>query len=107
MSNLSLSATRRSRVVLRRALVLALTVLFAITIAILTLTPVSVPNALPGNDKIYHLVAFAILVLPSAVFVPRTLLGVLPSSVFWVAPSKSSNPSWAAMVNGQIFTLIF
>jgi VanZ family protein len=63
----------------RRLAVLALTVLLALVIGILTLVPLNVPQAMPGNDKHHHLIAFAALALPTAALAPRLLWGLLPA----------------------------
>jgi len=107
MTNQLLSTHHGSRIFVSQTLAITLTVLCAIAIAILTLAPVNVPNALPRDDKTYHLVAFATLVLPSSVLYPRALFWVLPCSFFLAAASRSCNQQWVAVVNGQIFTLMW
>ncbi len=52
--------------------------LLALVIGILTLIPLNVPDAMPGNDKHHHLIAFAALVLPTAALAPKLLWGLLP-----------------------------
>ena len=54
-----------------------LTVGLAITIAFLTLIPLSIPQGLPGTDKTYHVLAFAALTLPCAALYPKALLKVM------------------------------
>ena len=100
MPVLPLLTTRASRVAFHRTLAYALTVLCAMVIAILTLAPVSIANDLPVNDKLYHLIAFAGLVLPSAVLYPRALLWALPFAVLFggaieiVQPAMGRNGEW-------------
>jgi uncharacterized membrane protein len=91
---------RSSRDAWRRALAFALTTLVATAIAILTLAPVSVLNGLPANDKVYHLIAFAVLVLPGAVLYPRGLALVLPFAIVFggaieiIQPVVGRNGEW-------------
>ncbi len=65
---------RQSRIIAH-----ALTTLLALIIAALTLVPTVQP---PGNfqyqDKVYHLIAFAGLLLPSATLYPRALRWTVP-----------------------------
>ena len=62
-------------------LALGLTAFLAIVIAVLTLTPLSVPSPVEHSDKVCHLVAFAALALPISVFQPRWLPVALPAFV--------------------------
>ena len=53
------------------------TLLLAVIIGVLTLAnPVQMTPISPGNDKVYHLLAFASLVFPTALLRPRMLLAV-------------------------------
>jgi VanZ family protein len=59
----------------RRVLCVSLTVVLAIIIAVLTLTPaVEAPPALRGADKLYHFLAFGALVLPTLVLLPHRIV---------------------------------
>ena len=52
--------------------------------AIAYLTLLSAPTSIPGAsliDKHYHVIAFAALVLPCAVFYARTLIWIVPSAM--------------------------
>lgn len=63
---------------------LVATGLFALAIAYLTLSApdqISVGGAI--SDKIYHFLAFTILVIPVAIFNPRALAWVLPASLLF------------------------
>lgn len=62
-----------------RSAALALTLLLALVIGVLTLIPPNVPQAMPGSDKHHHLIAFAALALPTAALAPRLLWGLLPA----------------------------
>ncbi|PSK81535.1 hypothetical protein CLV79_1153 [Limimaricola soesokkakensis] len=62
-----------------RSAALALTLLLALVIGVLTLIPLNVPQAMPGSDKHHHLIAFAALALPTAALAPRLLWGLLPA----------------------------
>ena len=54
-----------------------------ISIAALTLIPLSVPAGALGSDKAHHLLAFAALTLPCAVLYPKALLRVaLAAAIF-------------------------
>lgn len=53
-----------------------LTIGLAITTAVLTLIPISIPQGVPGSDKIYHVLAFVALILPCATLYPKALLKV-------------------------------
>ncbi len=64
-------------------LALGLTAVIATVIAALTLTPVSAPSPIEHSDKIYHLVAFAALALPTSFFQPRWLPLALPFFVIF------------------------
>lgn len=66
-----------------RSLAFVLTALVITAIAILSLAPVSGPGLLPGTDKIYHLVSYAALALPSAVLYPRALALVFPFAILF------------------------
>ena len=61
-----------------RPAALFLTALLALVIGVLTLVPLHVPDAMPGNDKHHHLIAFAALALPTAALAPRLLWCILP-----------------------------
>lgn len=70
-------------VLLSRWVSLFLTALLALAIGALTLVPLNVPDAMPGNDKHHHLIAFAALALPTAALAPRLLWGLLPALAFY------------------------
>jgi VanZ family protein len=84
-----------------RKTALVLTAALAVIIAMLTLMPVTVPDAIPGTDKIYHLISFAALVLPCAIFYPRALLWILPTAILFggaieiIQPSVGRHGEWA------------
>ena len=100
MSILPFATTRASRSTFHRTLAYTLTALIAIAIAILTLAPVSVPDGMPGTDKIYHLISFAALVLPGAVLYPRALALVLPFAVVFGGAIEIIQP--AVGRNGEL-----
>ncbi len=63
----------------RRLVANTLTLLLAVVIAGLTLFPnVRPPGGFEMQDKVYHAIAFAALVLPSATLYPRALIWALP-----------------------------
>lgn len=62
----------------RRGIALGLTAVLALGIMIGALIPVAVPQSVPGNDKLHHLLAFAAVTLPCAALYPRALIWVLP-----------------------------
>lgn len=63
---------------LRDASALVLTALIAVAICATTLAPPSGLPAVPGSDKLHHVLAFALLALPTALLSPKQLLGILP-----------------------------
>jgi len=67
----------------RRMIALALTAILAMLIAYLTLTPLSAPALFPGVDKIYHIVAFAALMIPSASLYRSVLYYTLPGAILF------------------------
>lgn len=62
-------------------LALGLSCLIATAIAVLTLTPVPAPplGAIAESDKIYHVIAFGVLVFPMAYLRPRWLMLAVPA----------------------------
>lgn len=72
----SSNASRRGRA----RLSLLLTIFLALGVGAATLLPSALPLSadLPGNDKLHHLVGFAVLALPTATLAPRLTWGVLP-----------------------------
>lgn len=69
----------------RRVIAIWLTVSLAACIAILTLMPLSTPQAIPGTDKIHHIIAFIALTLPCAAFYPKALFKVVVAAVVYGA----------------------
>lgn len=63
----------------RSKLALGLTLLLAVILAALTLSPVSAPEPVAHSDKIYHVLAFAGLALPISVLRPGWLLVAVPA----------------------------
>lgn len=63
-----------------------LTGLIAIAIAVLTLIPVTPPlGEVPGSDKLYHIIAFAALTIPTAALYPRWVIWAFPGTIFFGA----------------------
>ena len=61
---------------------LLLTALFAVVIAVATLTPApNMPGDLPGSDKLHHLLGFGALVFPAIAADPRRCLWLAPLAV--------------------------
>ena len=83
-----------------------------VTVLLLTLTPLSVPNTFPDEDKLHHLVAFATLcVLACAgwsgrwwqVCLPLSALGALIEVIQIYVPNRSADVAdWAADTAGVI-----
>lgn len=65
-----------------KALPYGLTALFAVIISVLTLLPQAMqpPNS-GGFDKLYHVTAFAGLMLPIATLRPRALVWMIPAAL--------------------------
>ena len=90
----------------RRTVALTLTGVLSVIIFVFALTPLPVPPELPGTDKQYHLLAFAVLTLPCAVFYPRALVWMLPLIVAQaglieiVQPFVNRVREWADFVAG-------
>lgn len=88
----------------RHRAALALTAILSLAILILSLIPLPAPPAVPGTDKLHHLIAFAALTLPCAALYPRALLWVLPAIVLEaglieiVQPYVSRMREWADFV---------
>lgn len=62
----------------RRRIAIALTILLAVVIGLLTLLPLETSEIIPGSDKIHHVLGFAALAFPSAFLFPKL--------VRWIAP---------------------
>lgn len=65
-----------------RRLAWLLTFILALVVAALTLGPATAPP-LPGGDKLHHLLGFAALALPAALFSPRDLWIIAPLLVLF------------------------
>ena len=95
------SATHPAGRAARRRAALGGTAVLAVAIGLLTLLPVSAPPGLPGADKSYHVLAFAALALPCALFHPRLLVWILPGAVLYggvielIQPSVGREGEWA------------
>jgi len=67
-----------------RGLWILATASIAIAIALLTLSgPLQMPVGFQMSDKIYHAIAFAALVLPTAILWPRRLLAVASGGIIY------------------------
>jgi VanZ family protein len=65
-----------------KALPYGLTVVLAVIICVLTLLPQSMqPPSSHGFDKLYHVTAFAGLMLPIATLRPRALVWMIPAAL--------------------------
>jgi len=90
----------------RHAAALALTAILSLAIFVLALIPLPEMPDLPGTDKQHHLIAFAALTLPCALFYPRALFWVLPLVVAQaglieiVQPYVNRMREWADFVAG-------
>jgi VanZ family protein len=67
----------------RKTIALALTALLAMLIAYLTLGQVSGPGLFKGVDKIYHIIAFAALLIPSAYLYRPAVYYILPGAILF------------------------
>jgi len=65
----------------RHKIALIVTGLLTVFITYVTLTPMTMPQGLPGSDKTYHVLAFVSLTFPCAVLYPRTLILVFPGAI--------------------------
>lgn len=76
-----------SRIVLPtpKRIAVLLTCVIALLIGALTLIPLAAPQGVPGNDKINHVIAFAVLMLPLAILSPRALIWLLPAAIAYGA----------------------
>lgn len=63
----------------RSKLALGLTLMLAVILAALTLSPISAPGPIEHADKIYHVLAFAGLALPVSTLRPGWLLVAVPA----------------------------
>ena len=77
----------------RRLVAIWLTVSLAACIAALTLMPLSAPQAIPGTDKIHHIIAFMALTLPCAAFYPKALFQVVIAAVAYGALIEVIQPN--------------
>lgn len=65
----------------RHALARIATLTLAVVILYLTLTPQPMEARVPGTDKLHHFLAFAALVMPSALLHRRALFWTVPLAV--------------------------
>jgi hypothetical protein len=84
-----------SRLRRRRFAAYALTLLVAIAIGTLTLTPAISPpfGSFPGIDKLYHIIGFSSLIFPAAVLYPRALLWLFPAALLFGGAIEIIQPS--------------
>ena len=76
-----------------RTVAYTLTGVIAAAIALLTLTPAAEPPPGPdGVDKVYHLIAFAGLVLPIASLRPQALIWMIPAALLFGAGIEVIQP---------------
>jgi len=100
MISILLASTHPSGRRLRIFAALGVTAILAICIAILTLLPLSTPPGPPGADKLYHVIAFAALTMPCALFYPRFLIWLLPAAILFgggiefIQPSVGREGEW-------------
>ena len=77
------------------------TIVIAFTILYFALSPQAMQAGIGVNDKILHFIAFAVLILPCAIFLARSLIWILPVSLFFggsieiLQPGFERNASWA------------
>jgi VanZ family protein len=74
-----------------RIIALTVTLLIALAIGFLTLTPISDP-VIPGSDKLHHLLAFAALTIPASIVLPRMAIWVALSSMAFGAAIEVLQP---------------
>lgn len=85
----------RSLTKLLKRLAVAVTLILAVIILILALSP-SVPDVARGiNDRILHFAGFAALVLPCAIFLVRYLVWIVPSAVMFGGAIELLQPGFA------------
>lgn len=79
----NMSVTRIENLPRTGLYVLLLTLVLAVLIGFGTLWPFPKTGGPPGNDKLSHLMAFAILILPSAIFRPQFLWWLVPAAILY------------------------
>jgi len=108
-------ARRQISTLKRHALALVATGLLAVAIAYLTLSQSTQGPPSIVSDKVYHVIAFAVLIIPTALFYVRSLFWVLPvvlvfgGAIELIQPYVGREGEWAdfiADVLGVIFGLI-
>ena len=77
------------------------TLVMALTILYFALSPQAMQAGIGINDKILHFIAFTVLILPCAIFLARSLIWILPLTLFFggaieiLQPGFERDASWA------------
>lgn len=71
------------RLILSRSFLLWLTGFLAAVISVLTLSQPGIAGSFKGADKAFHTIAFACLVLPTAIGRPRSLRWLIPAALLF------------------------
>ena len=76
------------------------TLILAVAILYLALSPPTLQASVGVNDKILHFIAFTVLILPCAIFLARSLVWILPLSLLFggafelLQPGFGRDASW-------------
>ena len=68
------------------------TIAIAFAIGLATLTPVETLPNVSGSDKLYHLISFAILILPIAIIRPNAMWIILSLSIAYGGAIEALQP---------------
>lgn len=72
---------------------LILTIINVLVVSILSLTPLEHLPAVPGGDKIHHLVSYFLLILPCALAKPRYWVLIVFTCILWSGAIELIQPS--------------
>ena len=86
-----LSAAKISNLRARKIDIYA-TIAIAFAIGLATLTPVETLPNVSGSDKLYHLISFAILILPIAIIRPNAMWIILSLSIAYGGAIEALQP---------------
>lgn len=77
-----------------RRIALICTAVVAVLIALVSLAPPPEIPGPPGNDKLGHAIAYALLILPIATLAPRFLVWAVPSALVYGGVIELIQPSF-------------
>lgn len=87
MTSTTITAAKKAQ-----SLALVLTVFAVLAVGIGTLWPALAIPGPPGTDKTIHMMAFAGIILPSAIFTPRRLFWLVPAAACYGAAIELIQP---------------